>query len=177
MGRLIAIKDFEMPDTCGGCPCCIHTADEKRYVGYCNTSDDDYFCRALDRFMEYDKVDGGVDILGKPSDCPLVEAIPIAEVKKFLEEGTKNVSNDVLAIVREDYIHKADYETRLKADLKAILVELQLKFEENTVRWYVGRVDGKSDDVVLMETINDIIQQKIDKLKGEEDGTNEKTSN
>ena len=65
-------------------------------------------------------------------------------------------------------IPKAEYENRLKADLKAILVELQVEFEENTVRWYVGRVDGKSDDVVLMETINDIIQQKIENLKGQE---------
>ena len=60
---------------------------------------------------------------------------------------------------------QADYEARLKADMVAMLIEIQLEFEENTVRWYVGRVDGKSDDVVLMETINDIIQQKIDKLK------------
>ena len=65
--------DFELPDTCGECPLCIYTADEKRYVGYCNTSDEDYYCKALQRFMEYDKVDGGLDILGKPSDCPLKE--------------------------------------------------------------------------------------------------------
>ena len=64
-------------------------------------------------------------------------------------------------------IPKADYENRLKADMVAMLTELQLEFEENTVRWYVGRVDGKSDDIVLMETINDIIQQKINALKGE----------
>lgn len=63
-------------------------------------------------------------------------------------------------------IPKADYEARLKADIVAMLEELQLKFEENTTRWYVGRVDGKSDDIVLMETINNIIQQKIDALKG-----------
>ena len=61
---------------------------------------------------------------------------------------------------------KADYEARLKDDMVAMLEELQLKFEENTTRWYVGRVDGKSDDIVLMETINNIIQQKIDALKG-----------
>ena len=72
----------------------------------------------------------------RPFDCPLVESIS-----------------------------KADYETRLKADMVAMLTEIQLEMEENTVRWYVGRVDGKSDDVVLMETINDIIQQKINKLK------------
>ena len=63
-------------------------------------------------------------------------------------------------------IPQADYENRLKADLEAILAELQLELEENTVRWYVGRVDGKSDDVVLMETINDLIQQKINALGG-----------
>ena len=57
------------------------------------------------------------------------------------------------------------YMERLKADMVAMLTEIQLEFEENTVRWYVGRVDGKSDDVVLMETINDIIQQKINSLK------------
>ena len=54
-----------------------------------------------------------------------------------------------------------------------MLTDIQLEIEENTVRWYVGRVDGKSDDVVLMETINDIIQQKINTLKENEDGTDE----
>ena len=64
-------------------------------------------------------------------------------------------------------IPKDKYEQRLRADMVAMLTEIQLEFEENTVRWYVGRVDGKSDDVVLMETINYIIQQKINALKGE----------
>lgn len=72
----------------------------------------------------------------------------------------------------QDTIHKyqqlqADYETRLKADLAAMLTEILLEAEENTVRWYVGRVDGKSDDVVLMETLQEIIQQKINSLKAE----------
>lgn len=83
---MVGIKDFEMPNTCGDCPYCIHTADEKRYIGYCNTSDDDYYCKALDRFMEYDEVDGGVDILGKPSDCPLVEAIPKDHITRAIDK-------------------------------------------------------------------------------------------
>ena len=57
------------------------------------------------------------------------------------------------------------YEARLKADMVAMLEEIQLEIEENTVRWYVGRVDGKSDDVVLIDTLNEIIEQKINKLK------------
>lgn len=88
-----------------------------------------------------------------------LEAIPKAEVKKFLEEGAKNVNNNVFAIVREDYIHKADYETRLKADLKAILVELQLEIEES-------ENCGKAFHLGLQMASN-IIQQKINELKAE----------
>ena len=62
---------MDIPDNCGSCPICIYTADEKKAIGYCNTSDEDYYCKTLERFMEYDEVDGGQDILGKPFDCPL----------------------------------------------------------------------------------------------------------
>lgn len=79
-----------------------------------------------------------------------------------LLHGLDNILDNVPAV---ETIPIADYEARLKADMVAMLTEIQLEFEENTVRWYVGRVDGKSDDVVLMETINDIIQQKINSLK------------
>lgn len=71
MSKSILIIDT--PKTCNDCPLIVHTADEKRAIGYCNTSDDDYYCKALERFMEYDEVDGGYDILGKPLDCPLKE--------------------------------------------------------------------------------------------------------
>lgn len=71
----------------------------------------------------------------------------------------------ILRYLAEYRLMQADYENRLKTDMVAMLTEIQLECEENTVRWYVGRVDGKSDDVVLMETINDIIQQKINALK------------
>ena len=68
--------------------------------------------------------------------------------------------------MRKYQMMQADYEARLKADMVAMLTEILLEAEENTVRWYVGRVDGKSDDVVLMETLQEIIQERIDKLKG-----------
>lgn len=117
---MVGIKDFEMPNTCGDCPYCIHTADEKRYIGYCNTSDDDYYCKALDRFMDYDEVDGGVDILGKPSDCPLVETIP-----------------------------KAEYETRLKSDMVAMFTDIkdELKHCEITGLWKANYREGFNDGI------------------------------
>ena len=79
-----------------------------------------------------------------------------------LLHGLDNILDDVSPV---EAIPKADYEARLKVGMVAMLTDIQIEFEENTVRWYVGRVDGKSDDVVLMETINDIIQQKINSLK------------
>lgn len=101
---MVGIKGFTMPNTCGECPCCIHTADEKCYIGYCNTSDDDYYCKALDRFMEYDKVDGGTDILGKPSDCPLVEAIPKDNVYKAIMEIMKSIMRVLSISAWQDWL-------------------------------------------------------------------------
>ena len=78
---------------------------------------------------------------------------------------TGDCLDEAIDTMRKYQMMQADYETRLKADIVAMLTEILLEAEENTVRWYVGRVDGKSDDVVLMETLQEIIQQKIDKLK------------
>ena len=84
----VIITNMDMPKSCGGCPCVIYTAEEKKAIGYCNTSNEDYYCKALDRFMEYDKVDGGLDILGKPSDCPLKE-VPSGKKQAILDELAK----------------------------------------------------------------------------------------
>ena len=89
------------------------------------------------------------------------------------DDTTKRSLDVAIDTMRKYQQLQTDYENRLKADMVAMLTEIQLEMEENTVRWYVGRVDGKSDDVVLMETINDIIQQKINTLKENEDGTDE----
>ena len=50
------------------------------------------------------------------------------------------------------------YENRLKADLKAILVELQLEIEEL-------ETSGDVLELAIKDDCKDIIQQKIDKLK------------
>ena len=94
-------------------------------------------------------------------------------IEEKIEEDLKHCSFNGVKYsdyVKEHYISKDQYEERLKADMAAMLTEILLECEENTVRWYVGRVDGKSDDVVLIETLNEIIQQKINALRGNEDG-------
>ena len=69
-----------------------------------------------------------------------------------------------------DAIPKADYEARLKADLKAILVELQLEIEELDSR---AGYDGNgmptfSTDYIRKKKVNELIQQKINFLRGKE---------
>lgn len=62
-------------------------------------------------------------------------------------------------------IPKADYEARLKADLRAILIELQLEIEENVL------ADEPSTLLPFLqarETYVAIIQQKINSLKESE---------
>lgn len=75
---------------------------------------------------------------------------------------------------------KADYNARLKSDMVAMLTELQLEIEEREQHYkdkflepnnavheaaMGGRMFGCGE-------CKDIIQQKIDKLKEQEDGTN-----
>ena len=62
--------------------------------------------------------------------------------------------------VKEHYISKADYEARLKADLKAILVELQLEIEE-----LQGKYSPYYDEA--SQHTSELIQQKINSLKGD----------
>jgi hypothetical protein len=97
-------------------------------------------------------------------DAPTVEAIPKAEYEEQIKINNKLV-NDNEQLRAYITMMQADYKARLRADMAAMLAEIQLECEENTVRWYVGRVDGKSDDVVLIDTLNKIIEQKINALK------------
>ena len=81
-------------------------------------------------------------------NAPTVEAIPVTE--KAFE------------------MFEADYETRLKADLEAILVELQLKIEE--MSGLVTEIHGEEwneINVIHSQDVLSFIQQKINELKGE----------
>ena len=89
-------------------------------------------------------------------EAPTVEAIPKADIQKALKKGSKDISKNVLAIVREEYISKADYENRLKADLVAMLTEIQLEIEE---------LDTPNNGSAYMDCV-EIIQQKINVLRG-----------
>ena len=62
-----------------------------------------------------------------------------------------------------DVIPKADYENRLKADLEAILVDLQLEIEEQKFDNHIDKDTWNSAISVCSEAI----QEKINALKGD----------
>lgn len=68
-------------------------------------------------------------------------------------------------------IPKADYENRLKADLKAILVELQLEIEENGIVDFEETYVDDGECIISVSECNRLIQEKINALKGDADET------
>ena len=107
---------------------------------YLDTGDDAYFGTNERRCVIDDSCIDGMTS-ERAYDCPLVEAIP-----------------------------KADYENRLKADMVAMLTEIQLEIEE-IPNSYEHKPIGTYDYCLGAErerkTNLEIIQQKINALKGD----------
>ena len=95
--------------------------------------------------------------------------VPIA----FDHDDLQRMVDEKIAEVKAQFIPKDQYEQRLKADLKAILVQLQLEIEEQ-------RQDNPEFNIWKdgYNTANDIdyviIQQKINELGGKTDVSKEK---
>lgn len=95
-------------------------------------------------------------------NVPTVEAIPTPEVRKILRDCADEVSDKILDIVKKEYIPKADYETRLKADMVAMLEEIKtgINYEFHDDGGYYADKDE----------VDIYIQQKINSLKENTDG-------
>ena len=97
------------------------------------------------------------------------------EVLKILKryEGRMNptayssLEADVVNVPTVEAIPKADYENRLKADMVAMLTEIQLEIEELDSRagYSGGGMPTFSTDYIRKKEVNELIQQKINSLK------------
>ena len=68
-------------------------------------------------------------------------------------------------------IPKADYENRLKADVVAMLTELKTEIALMSDSFVEGRTITITSWIGMQKRICELIQTKIDKLRGEEDET------
>ena len=94
----------------------------------------------------------------------------------FDHDDLQKMVNEKIAELKAQFIPKADYEARLKADMVAMLEEIESMFWELTKNKYDMQIlYEKADD--FEADFNSFIQQKINALKENDNGFNEKTSN
>lgn len=87
--------------------------------------------------------DVDMDDTERDADCPLIEAIP-----------------------------KDQHEARLRADMVAMLTDLKNKIIDKS--WNIDMYDDDLDfECCYLNDIDEVIQQKIDKLKEQTDGNDE----
>ena len=87
-----------------------------------------------------------------------------ADIQKALKEGSKDISENVLAIVREEYISKADYENRLKANMVTMLTCIQKNIEAHKMTSGVTNQGTWNECIACCSRI---IQHRINALKAE----------
>lgn len=81
--------------------------------------------------------------------------------KKVVEDNMLTMLSKIETV---EAISKSDYETRLKADMVAMLTEIQLEIEEHTMTSGVTNQGTWNECIASMSRV---IQQKIDALKAE----------
>ena len=107
--------------------------------------------------------------MGRLIDLDKVEFLKVDKNIEF-NHGVDCCINRLLEQPTVEAIPKADYEARLKADMVAMLTELQLEIEE--MSGLVTEIHGKEwneINVIHSQDVLSSIQQKIDKLKGVEE--------
>lgn len=97
----------------------------------------------------------------------LIGSIPDLSVFEEEDFGTSDMVHLIEDTPTVEAIPKSDYENRLKADMVAMLTEIQLEIEE--VKTQSGF--DKSWDGAVKEC-SKVVQQKIDALKVVKDGKN-----
>lgn len=94
----------------------------------------------------------------------------LIDAEKYREEWLKFRTFEPMLLLDQqptvEAISKDQYEARLKADMVAMLTEIQFEIEE-----LQGKYSPYYDEA--SQHTSELIQQKINKLKGEEDGNDD----
>ncbi|ADL36077.1 hypothetical protein bpr_II138 (plasmid) [Butyrivibrio proteoclasticus B316] len=127
--------------------------------------------RVMDKCKAKDNIKDAF-CFGKDS-CPYyedeVETIPKDEYEEQVKINNKLV-NDNEQLRAYITMMQADYNARLKADMVTMLAELKSEMKEKSFyykRIFCDNCDEKRVDLIELDDVNDIIQNKINVLKGE----------
>ena len=85
-------------------------------------------------------------------------------------DDLQRMVDEKIAELKAQFIPKTEYEARLKSDMVAMLTDIQLEIEELDSRagYDGGGMPTFSTDYIRKKKVNEIIQQKINALKGAE---------
>lgn len=108
-------------------------------------------------------------------DIENIDYVRLEDSLHCLEHHKGDEVECVICAPTVEAIPKSDYKTRLKADMVAMLEELLKELKElPKARFYetneFGDVTGYIDYPAISKNALDIMQQKINALKGVEDG-------
>ena len=106
-------------------------------------------------------------------DIENIDYVRLEDSLHCLEHYKGDEVECVICAPTVEAIPKEQYEARLKADMVAILVELQLKIEENGIVDFEETYVDDGECIISVSECNRLIQQKINSLKGDQEGKNE----
>ena len=123
----------------------------------------DFFIGAYQKLIDENVANG--EVVGTGVRGTWTASTPLNKAYSNMIEALQ-IAKDTL---RKHQMMQADYENRLKADMVAMLTEIQLEIKELWDNRYDVWLDnqyyiGKSD---TLEEVDEVIQQKINALKGE----------
>jgi len=99
----------------------------------------------------------------------MIDAVKIMRDAELKAESNKITLGEYEAMIRplRQVMTKADYENRLKADMVAMLTDLKNKLIDKS--WNIDMYDDDLDfECCYLNDIDEVIQQKIKGLRGEE---------
>lgn len=88
----------------------------------------------------------------------------LTNIEKMYKPVTPLVINEAKELALKYQQLQADYETRLNADMVAMLEEIQLELDEEIYDYNGADMDSEA---YAVGSCKDVIQQKINALKGE----------
>ncbi len=86
-----------------------------------------------------------------------------------IEEKFKTLQDEYAHLMGKYQLMQADYENRLKADMVAMLTELKNELIDKS--WNIDMYDDDLDfECCYLNDIDDVIKQKINELKADQEG-------
>lgn len=97
--------------------------------------------------------------------CDDDEKVPMSDKNKLLLEVNKAICDNLKELEQEPFMNKACVSSKVcEHDKGVVLDKIRAEIKKSSHgKWYVGRIDGKTEEVLLLNEV----MQILDKYKAE----------